>query len=180
VALDGDGFAWLPGFSYHLGLVSRAAGNDGTAREWGYAAAIRYERSWSETQRTLLFAEGIQFRNAGGRPLGEVTTLGFDPRQREEAETVAETPIRERRTFITLGLRHQVGPWRGTLAWQRDQRKRSVEPLPTENYVEASVGRELGAGFGLDVGYQYGRYAREEAGGLGTSHSILFRLGWRN
>jgi hypothetical protein len=180
VALDGDGFEWLPGFSYHLGLVSREAGRDGTAREWGYAAAIRYERRWSDAHRTLLFAEGIQFRNAGGRPLGEVTTFGLDPDSGEEVETVTDTPIRERRTFTTLGLRHQYGPWRGTVAWQRDQRKRSVEPLPTENYVEASVGRELGRGFGLDVGYQYGRYAREEAGGLGTSHSILFRLGWSN
>ncbi len=51
-------------------------------------------------------------------------------------------------------------------------------PLPTENFFEVSVGRDLGHGFGLDVGYQYGRYAREEAGGLGTSHALLVRLGW--
>jgi hypothetical protein len=41
------------------------------------------------------------------------------------------------------------------------------------------VGRELGGGFSADVGYQYARYALEDGGGgLGTSHSILFRLGW--
>jgi hypothetical protein len=180
VALDGDGIAALPGFSYHLGLVSRSAGRDGTAREWGYAAAIRYLHRWSDTQSTLLFAEGIQFRNAGGRPRTEVTTFGLAATTGEEVEFSEETRLAERRTFTTLGLRHQHGPWRGTLAWQRDQRKRSVDPLPTENYVELSAGRELGAGFGLDVGYQYGRYAREEGGGLGTSHSILVRLGWSN
>ena len=90
-----------------------------------------------------------------------------------------ETTLRERRTFTTLGFQHRIGDWRGTLAWQRDQRKRSVEPLPTENYVEASVGRDIAQNVSLDVGYQYGRYAREETGGLGTSHAVLFRLGWR-
>jgi hypothetical protein len=80
--------------------------------------------------------------------------------------------------FSTLGAQHRSGPWRGTLASQRDERRRSVDRLPTENCVEASVGREIGGGFGIDVGYQYGRYLREEAGGLGTSHAILFRLGW--
>lgn len=178
IALDGDGIAGLPGFSYHLGLLSRGAGTDGTAREWGYAAAIRYEHRWSAEQSTLLFAEGVQFRNAGGRPRTEITTLSFDPATGDAFETVEEARLAERRTFTTLGLRHRYGEWRGTIAWQRDQRKRSIEPLPTENTIEVSVGRDLGRGFGIDAGYQYARYAREETGGLGTSHAILFRLGW--
>jgi hypothetical protein len=178
VALDGDGIAALPGFSYHLGLVSRGAGRDGTAREWGYAAALRYEHRWSAEQATLFFAEGIQFRNAGGRPRAELTSTVFDPDLGADLEVTEEVAVSERRTFTTLGLRHRVGEWRGTLAWQRDERRRRVERVPTENYIEASVGRELGRGFGLDVGYQYGRYAREETGGLGTSHAVLVRLGW--
>ncbi|MBR0679413.1 hypothetical protein GXW74_02850 [Roseomonas eburnea] len=179
VALDGDGFSWLPGFSYHLAVVSRGHGVDGTAREWGYAGAIRYEHRWSRDQATLLFAEAVQFRSAGGRPFTEVSTTTFEPGTGEEVEGTAETTLAERRTFTTLGVQHRHGPWRGTLAWQRDQRKRSVDTMPTENYVEASVGRDIGGGFGLDVGYQYGRYVREETATLGTSHAILVRLGYQ-
>lgn len=178
LALDGDGFAWLPGFSYHLAVVSRGPGVDGTAREWGYAVGLRHEQRWSPDHRTLLFAEGVQFRNAGGRPRSEVTTFGTDPGSGEVTEGTAETTLSERRTFTTLGVQHRYGDWRGTLAWQRDQRKRSLDTLPTENYVEVSVGRDLGHGFGLDVGYQWGRYAREETRTLGTSHAVLMRLGY--
>jgi hypothetical protein len=165
LALDGDGIAALPGFSYHLGLVSRGAGQDGTAREWGYAAALRYQYRWTAEQSTLLFAEAVQFRNAGGKPIEEIDGGG-------------EAAVTERRTFTTLGVQHRHGPWRGTLAWQRDERRRDIAPLPTESYLEASVGREIGGGLAVDVGYQYGRYLREETGGLGTSHAILLRLGW--
>ncbi|MGG5887678.1 hypothetical protein ACLF3G_11115 [Falsiroseomonas sp. HC035] len=179
VALDGDGFAWAPGLSYHLGVLTRGAGNDGTAREWGYAAGLRYEQRWSPSQRTMFFAEGVQYRNAAARPRTEVTLLGFDPSTGDEIETVLETALRERRTFTTLGVQHRIGEWRGTVAWQRDQRKRSVETLPTENYLEASIGTDLPYNFKVDAGYQYGRYAREDAAGLGISHAVLFRLGWR-
>jgi hypothetical protein len=165
LALDGDGFSWAPGLSYHLGVVTRGAGDDGTAREWGYAAALRYEHRWAADQATLLFAEGVQFRNAGARPIVDPDTSSI---------------LHERRTFTTLGVRHSIGPWRGTLAWQSDERKRSVETLATENYVEATIGRQLAGNFTIDAGYQYGRYAREDAEGrLGTAHAVLFRLGWQ-
>ncbi|WP_439597432.1 hypothetical protein [Falsiroseomonas sp.] len=179
LALDGDGFAWAPGLSYHLGLLTRGAGDDGTAREWGYTVGLRYEQRWSATQRTLFFAEGVQFRNAAARPRTEITLLGLDPDTGDEIETMLDTSIRERRTFTTLGVQHRIGEWRGTLAWQRDQRKRSVEALPTENYLEASIGTDLPHNFSIDAGYQYARYAREETGGLGTSHALLLRLGWK-
>ena len=178
IALDGDGFAWAPGLSYHLAVVTRGHGLDGSAREWGYAAALRYEHRWSADHRTLFFAEGVQFRNAGGRPHAEIETFGTDPETGEMIEGTAETTLAERRTFTTLGVQHRYGDWRGTLAWQRDQRKRSLDPLPTENYVEVSVGRDLGRGFGIDLGYQWGRYVREETGTLGTSHAVLVRLGY--
>jgi hypothetical protein len=180
VALDGDGFAWLPGFSYHLGLVSRAAGNDGTAREWGYAAAIRYERSWSETQRTLLFAEGIQFRNAGGRPLGEVTTLGLDPDSGEEAETVTDTPDPGAPHLHHARPRPPGRPLARHAGLAARPAEAERESLPDRELCRGLGRAGARRGFGLDVGYQYGRYAREEAGGLGTSHSLLVRLGWRN
>ena len=51
-------------------------------------------------------------------------------------------------------------------------------PLPTENYVEVSVGRDLSRGFGIDLGYQWGRTMREETGTLGTSHAVLVRPGY--
>ncbi|WP_170979325.1 hypothetical protein [Roseomonas sp. HF4] len=41
----------------------------------------------------------------------------------------------------------------------------------------ARLGRDLGAGFGLDVGYRYARTLREETGGRGTAHAVLLRLG---
>lgn len=179
LALDGDGFAWAPGLSYHLGLLTRGAGDDGTAREWGYTAALRHEQRWSASQRTLFFAEGVQFRNAAARPRTEITLLGFDPDTGAEVETLLETGIRERRSFTTLGVQHRIGAWRGTLAWQRDQRKRSVETLPTENHLEASIGTDLPHNFTIDAGYQYSRHAREEEGGLGTAHALLLRIGWR-
>jgi hypothetical protein len=178
LALDGDGFSWAPGLSYHLGVVTRGEGVDGTAREWGYAAALRYQHRWSDEHRTLLFAEAVQFRGAGGRPRGEVLILATDPDTGDPVEETLDTTISERRTFTTLGVQHRWGAWRGTLAWQHDQRKRSTDTLPTETYVEASVGRDLGAGFGVDVGYQYARQAREETGGLGTAHAVLLRLGY--
>ena len=167
LSLDGDKFDFAPGLSYQLSLVSRAAGKeDGTAREWGYSAALRYEQRWSAAHRTLFFAEAVQFRNAEGRP-------------RFETDEGEETTIAERRNFTTLGAQHRIDDWRGTLAWQRDQRKRSLDTLPTENYLEASIGRDIGHGFGLDVGYQYGRQLIEDSGQLGTTHAVLARLSWR-
>jgi hypothetical protein len=179
IALDGDGFAWAPGLSYHLGVLTRGAGDDGTAREWGYTIGLRYEQRWSPSQRSLFFAEGVQFRNAAARPRTEITRLSLDPDSGDEIEEILGTSIRERRSFTTLGVQHRIGGWRGTLAWQRDQRKRSVGNLPTENHVEASIGTDLPYNFTIDAGYQYGRYAREDDPGLGTSHALLFRLGWR-
>ncbi len=176
IALDGDRMPFLPGFSYHLAVLSQGQGSDGTAREWGYAAGLRYERRWTREQTTLVFAEGVQFRNAGGRPRVEIPTLGFDPDTGEEVEGVTDGAVSERLTFTTLGVQHRIGPWRGTLAWQQLQRKRSIDPVPTENYVEASVGRELGRGFSLDVGYQSARALDEDVGRLGTSHAVLARL----
>lgn len=178
VALDGDGIAALPGLSWHAAVLSRAPGLDGRAREWGYAAALRYAHRWNAEQSTLLFAEAVQFRNAGARPTADITTSITDPDTGETTDATETTTLAARQTFATLGVQHRIGPWRGTLAWQQLQTKRSVDPLPTENWLEASVGRDLGHGFGLDVGYQYARYAREDAGGLGTAHSILLRLGW--
>ncbi|WP_137179361.1 hypothetical protein [Roseomonas sp. AR75] len=177
-ALDGDGIAALPGLSWHVAALTRAPGQDGTAREWGYAAALRYLHRWNAEQSTLFFAEGVQFRNGGARPSVEFTTFGTDPDTGDPTEMTETTTLAERQTFITLGAQHRIGPWRGTLAWQRLQTKRSVDAVPTENWIEASFGRALGAGFSADLGYQYARYAPEEGGGLGTAHSILFRLGW--
>jgi hypothetical protein len=167
LSLDGDRFPWAPGLSYTLGLSSRAPGADGTAREWGVVAGLRYEYRWADGDRTLLFAEHAMFRNAGGRPL----VVPEDP---------LEQPflLRETRHFTTLGVQHRRGAWRGTLAWQRDGRTTRPEPTPTEQYLELSVGRDLGGGFALDVGYQYGRSVREETGRLGTGHAVLLRLGY--
>ncbi len=177
IALDGDGIAALPGFSWHLAVLSRAPGIDGLSREWGYAAAARYLHRWNAEQSTLFFGEAVQFRSAGGRPTTEVPSFATDADTGEVVETTSTVPIASRVTFTTLGAQHRVGPWRGTLAWQYLQTKQSVESVPTQNWIEASVGREIGGGFGLDVGYQYARYANEGAGS-GTSHAILFRLGW--
>lgn len=176
VALDGDQIPFLPGFSYHLAVISMAPGSDGTAREWGYAAGVRYEHRWNADQATLVFAEGVQFRNAGGRPRAEVETFSTDPDTGEEVAGTIDTTVSERLTFTTLGIQHRIGRWRGTVAWQQLRQKRSLDPVPGQDWFEGSVGRELGSGFSLDVGYQYARYVDEETGGRGTSHSVLARL----
>ncbi|WP_198370945.1 hypothetical protein [Roseomonas rosulenta] len=176
VALDGDRMPFLPGFSYHLAVISQAPGSDGTAREWGYAAGLRYEHRWNAAQSTLIFAEGVQFRNAGGRPRVEVETLSTDPDTGEDVTGTAETTLSERLTFTTLGLQHRIGRWRGTVAWQQLRQKRSLDPVPAQDWFEGSVGRELGSGFSLDVGYQYALYVDDETGQRGTSHAILARL----
>lgn len=168
IALDGDGIAWLPNFTYHLALLSRAPGKDGTRREWGFAAGARYEARWTPHLRTLFFAEHVEFRNAGGAPLEAPAEDGPD------ADAVA---VRETRRFTTLGARTSHGPWRATLAWQRDERDRSRNALATAQYLEASVGRELAWGFGLDIGYQYARYPREDAT-AGHAGGIVARLGF--
>lgn len=167
VSLDGDGFAWAPGLSYTLGLAGRAPGPDGTAREWGVVGGLRYALSRSGGDSTVLFAEHAMFRNAGGRPL-------VTPEDPLEPAFL----LRETRHFTTLGVQHRSGPWRGTLAFQQDARRTRPEPTPTERYLELTVGRDLGAGFVLDVGYQYGRSLREETGRLGTGHAVLLRLGY--
>ncbi len=166
IALDGDNIGWLPNFTYHLAVLSRGAGKDGTAREWGYAAGARYEARWNDRLRTLFFGEYVEFRNAGGRPV-ETDALG---------DSMA---VAERRRFSTLGARTSWGAWRATLVWQRDERKRSVNALPTENYVEATIGRDLLFGFGIDIGYQYSRYARDD-GSLGQSNALVSRIGFRS
>lgn len=176
VALDGDRIPFLPGLSYHLAVMSLAPGSDGTAREWGYAAGIRYEHRWNGDNRTMLFAEGVQFRNAGGRPRVEVETTSFDADTGEETAGTAETTLSDRVTFTTLGIQHRHGPWQATAAWQQLRRKRSIDPVPAENWYEVSVGRAIGYGFSADLGYQYARYVDEESGSRGTSHAILARL----
>jgi len=175
IALDGDRFAWLPDFSYHLSVVSRAHGTDGSAREWGYAAGLRYELSLTPELRTLFFAEHVEFRSAGGRAIETVEV----PAGEEGAEpTMLDVPVAERRRFTTIGAQTSYGPWRATLAWQRDQRKRSVNTIPTEQFLEISAGRDLGWGFGLDVGYQYSRYARDD-GTRGQANAIVRVLRFR-
>lgn len=169
VALDGDNFSWAPGLSYHLSAITRGQGSDGTAREWGYAAALRYEARWTEDLRTLFFAEHVEFRSAGGRPVEEVA----------DAEgNVADLGIAERRRFTTLGARTSYGAWRATVAWQQDQRKRSANPVATERYTELTVGRELGWGFSVDAGWQFVRYARDD-GSAGNANGPVAVLRYR-
>lgn len=165
VALDGDRIGWLPNFSYHLAVLSRGAGRDGTDREWGYAAGARYQINWQPNLRTLLYAEHVEFRGAGGKPIEEVGGT--------------EVAVSEDRRFTTIGAQTTHGPWRGNIAWQRDQRKRSANPVPTASYLEVSVGRELLWGFGIDLGYQYARYPLEDDGGRGQSNSLLGVLRYR-
>lgn len=166
VALDGDRFGWLPNFAYHAAVLSRGPGQDGTAREWGYALGARYEHRWTPALRTQFFFEHVEFRNAGGRPIV----------QDEEGNGLVQAA---RRRFTTLGARTTWQGWRGAVTWQRDQQKRSVDPLPTQWFLEFSVGRDLGGGFGVDVGYQYSRVARDSGAPLLDSHAVLTMLTWR-
>ncbi|MCB4823588.1 hypothetical protein [Roseicella aerolata] len=176
IALDGDRIGWLPNFSYHLALLSRGPGRDGTDREWGYAAGARYQVSWQRDLRTLFYAEHVEFRGAGGRPLEAGPEL-FD--EDEGGSLPSEVAVSERRRFTTLGAQTTYGPWRANIAWQRDQRKRSVNPVPTASYLEISAGRELFWGFSADIGYQYARYPLEDEGRRGQSNSLLGVLRYR-
>lgn len=168
LSLDGEAIGALPGFSYHLALLSRGAGRDGTAREWGVAIGLRQEIRWSEELVTTLFAEAVRFDGSGGRPTVEVETpLGTET-----------TVLRERRTITTIGARTGWGPWRATVAWQGDDRRRNVERVPRETYFEVSAGRELPLGFALDIGWSSTRYARD-GGGAGRADAALALLSWR-
>lgn len=171
LALDGDRIGWLPDFTYHLAVLSRGPGKGGTRREWAWAAGARYEARWTRDVSTLFFGEYVEFRNAGGRPIVAAAA-------EEESAGGAEAPLAETRRFSTLGAQTRWGPWRATLAWQRDERKRSVNTLPTEQYLEVSAGRALIWGFGLDIGYQHARLARED-GTAGRSDAFISRLGFR-
>ncbi len=118
----------------------------------------------------------MEFRRAGGAPLGqEPATL--DEASGEEIAG-AEVPVRERRRFTTLGAQTTYGPWRATAAWQRDQRKRSLETVPTQRWVELTVGRDLLWGFGVDLGAQHAVTATEE-GATARAWGFVSRLGYR-
>ena len=164
VSLEGTGVPGLPGLTYNLGLLTRGPGKDATRREWGLAAGLRHERAWTDSIKALAFGEFVDFRNAGGNPV-------------EEAANGGEGIVSERRRFWTVGAQVQSGPWRGTLVWQRDEAKRSFNPLPRQNFYEASVGRDLARGFGLDLGYQYAQIVRDDLS-PGFSHSVVARLNY--
>jgi hypothetical protein len=170
IALDGDRIGFLPDFTYHAALLSRAPGEDGTAREWGYPVGGRYLARWTPEIRALFVAEHVEFRNAGGAPLGpEPSTL--DEASGEEIAG-AEVPVRERRRFTTLGAQTTHGPWRATAAWQRDQRKRSLETVP--NPALGGADRGARASLGLRRGPR--RAARRHRAGGGR---LGARLGLR-
>jgi hypothetical protein len=166
-ALDGDRIAALPGFTYHLAVLSRGAGRDGTTREWGYAAGGQQEIHWGGPWRSLVFAEHVEFRAAGGNPLVE------DP------DTGELLTSRGTRRFSTAGIRTSHGPWRATAVWQRDQFKRTVESPGTARWIELTAGRDIGWGLGVDVGWQHAREPGGEAGGRVNSQAILGMLRWR-
>lgn len=167
IALDGDRIGVLPGFTYHLAALSRGAGRDGTAREWGYAVGARQEIRWTDTTRSLLFAEHVEFRASGGNPLAE------DP------ETEEAVPTRGTRRFSTIGVKTTHGPWHATTLWQRDRWKRTIESPGTARWVELSVGRELGWGFGLDLGWQVARAPDDESRRRRDTQAVLGMLSWR-
>jgi hypothetical protein len=169
-ALSGAEIAALPGFTYMASVMSRGAGRDGTARETAVGLSLAQEIPWNEDWRTLLFAEGVRFWNAGGRPRTEVAT--------EDPDVTEPAILSERRTLATLGARTNYGDWRATAAWQTDQRSRNVNQVPRESYVEVTLGRELPHGFSIDVGWSRNRYARDE-GGRGTVDAALSLLSWR-
>lgn len=164
LALEGAEMPALPGLTYNLGLLSRGPGKGGTAREFAWLVGLRHDHAWSETVRSHVFGEFVEFRNADGNPV-EATSLG-------------EVPVAATRRFSTLGAQLAVDPWRATLLWQRDAYRRAVDPVPPQNWVEVSLGRALGGGFDLDAGYQYERYV-QDSGGTGESHSLIARLRFR-
>jgi hypothetical protein len=175
IALDGDRIGALPNFSYHLAMLSRAHGKDGTLREWGWAAGARYLAQWTPEVSTLFFGETVEFRNAGGG----VVTPGQELID-DETGVVFTTPdvaLRQRQRFSTLGAQTTYGPWRATAIWQVNQRKRNVDQVPTQQWVELTVGRDLFWGFGIDVGYQYASNANEE-GVQSRTNGIVSRIGF--
>lgn len=165
LSVEGEAIPALPGLTYNLGLLSRGPGKDGTRREWAWAAGLRHAQAWTETLRSVVFGEVVEFRNADGNPL-------------EAAEDGSGRVLSERRRFSTLGAQVMLEPWRATLVWQREATRRSFDPLPTQDWLEVSGGRDLGHGFGLDIGYQYARQVQDDRS-LGHSHSIVGRLNYR-
>ncbi|MBB5694364.1 hypothetical protein [Muricoccus pecuniae] len=174
IALDGDNMPFLPNTSYHLALLSRGPGVDGTKRETGFVAGLRHEIRWAQDTRTLLFGEFVQFRGAGGNPreAGPEILDDFGGSTGEFTEVTSS----ERRRFTTVGARTRHGPWRATVGFQRDERKRTENPVPRASYFEASVGRDLPLNFRLDVGYQrtVGGESRED-----KADAVIAVLGWR-
>jgi hypothetical protein len=174
ITLDGDNMPFLPNTSYHLAFLSRGPGVDGTKRETGLAFGLRHEIRWTSDLRTLLFGEFVQFRGAGGNPREE----GPEILNEFGMGTGSYEPVtaNERRRFTTVGAQTKSGPWRATIGFQRDERKRSQNPVPRASYFEVSVGRDLPLNFRLDVGYQrsVGGESRED-----KADAAIAVLGWR-
>lgn len=62
--------------------------------------------------------------------------------------------------------------------WQRFQQKRSIDAVPTQRWLEPSVGRDLFRGFGIDIGDQHARNADEE-GVRSRTNGIVSRIGFQ-
>lgn len=176
IALDGDSIGLLPNFTYHLAMLSRAHGKDGSLREWGWVAGARYRAQWTPQVATNFFVESVEFRNAGGG----VVTPGQEVIDDETGVTLttAASALNQRQRFTTLGAQTTWGPWRATAIWQINLRKRTPDPVPTQQWVELTAGRDLWYGFGIDIGYQYAANANEE-GVRGRSNGFVSRLGFQ-
>ncbi|HEY8614011.1 MAG TPA: hypothetical protein VIL69_22350 [Roseomonas sp.] len=174
IAFDGDNMPFLPNTSYHLAFLSRGPGVDGTKRETGFAVGLRHEIRWTQDTRTLLFGEFVQFRGAGGNPREDGPEI-LDAFGMGTGE-FGQVTVNERRRFTTIGAQTRHGPWRATIGFQRDERKRSENPIPRASYFEASVGRDLPLNFRLDVGYQrsVGYESRED-----KADAAIAVLGWK-
>lgn len=176
IALDGDRIGWLPNFTYHLAMVSRAHGKEGTLREWGWVAGARYRAHWTPQVATTFFVESVEFRNAGGG----VVTPGQEVIDDETGVTLTSgaAVLNQRQRFSTFGAQTTHGPWRATAILQTNLRKRSPDPVPTQQWVELTVGRDLWYGFGIDIGYQYAQNANEE-GVRSRSNGVVSRIGFQ-
>ncbi|MFH5926760.1 hypothetical protein [Roseomonas xinghualingensis] len=173
IALDGEDMPFLPNTAYHLALLSRGPGVDGTKRETGFVAGLRHEIRWTEDTSTLLFGEFVQFRGAGGDPREQRPEILNEPGMAIGGSS--EVTVLERRRFTTIGAQTRSGPWRATIGFQQDERKRSENQLPRASFFEASVGRDLPMNFRLDVGYQYSTGVERRGD---KADAVIGVLGW--
>ncbi len=150
LALEGGGFAILPGLGYHLAYLSRGTDVPGDKRETGIAAALSYEFKVGDVEVVPL-VEWVRLNDADGTP-------GTDE------------------TYLTTAAAFYWGPWNLALARTEKTTKSPGAPDDNDRQSQISAGYAFENGINLNLGYLRTREpgVKTDTYGLMADYTITF------